>query len=338
MRLRIAGFGRSEIPFDMFDVAREAAEAKRAVKLASLYHRAQDLAWDGREVLGALIAKHGGVHLPPDKRDALSRVFAIIMWGELAAWKISLQLADGLVPLEARMAATGQAHDEARHFYVMYDYLSELGPVPRRLDRPSRAVLDLVLNTDDLVKKLIGMQLMVETLALTIFQVVRESNCEPVLCELLKYYEKDEARHVGLGVQYLPEMLKNESPARAADLIFFQIKIVAWTLAGLRNLEPDIRRIGVDPRAVMFLGKSKQLMANEMLWKEMGIAKPPSREKIEAAIDAVSELMFPQQGRAIGWRKRWQAARAVWKAGGFAVAPANLIPPEIVELDTRSAV
>ena len=29
------------------------------------------------------------------------------------------------------MAATGQAHDEARHFYVMRDYLSEIGPVPK---------------------------------------------------------------------------------------------------------------------------------------------------------------------------------------------------------------
>ena len=54
---------RSQIPFDMFDVERSAAEAKRMQKVGSLYHRGQELAWDGREVLPALIAKHGGIDL-----------------------------------------------------------------------------------------------------------------------------------------------------------------------------------------------------------------------------------------------------------------------------------
>src|SRR6185503_16687918 len=138
-------------------------------------------------------------------------VFGVIMWGELAAWKISAELADHLVPLEGRMAATSQAHDEARHFYVMYDYLRELGEVPKHMDRASRVVLDLTLETKSLPKKLLGMQLMIETLALTIFQAVRESRLEPVLADLLRYYEKDEARHVGLGLQMLPGMIKKMS-------------------------------------------------------------------------------------------------------------------------------
>ena len=157
---------RSQIPFDMFDLERSAAEAKRLHKVGSLYHRGQELAWDGREVLPELIAKHGGIKLGSAERAALSKIFGIIMWGELAAWKISLQLADRLVPLEAKMAATSQAHDEARHFYVMVDYLRALGHEPRQIDRSSRAVLDLVLRTDSMLEKLIGMQLMVETLAL----------------------------------------------------------------------------------------------------------------------------------------------------------------------------
>ncbi len=335
MKLRVAGFGKTEIPFDMFDVAREAREAKRSVKLANLYHKGQDLAWDGREVLSSLLDKHGGIKLASEDAEALSRIFAIILWGELAAWKISLQLADQLEPLEARMAATSQAHDEARHFYVMYDYLSELGQVPTQIDRRSRAVLDLVLNTDDLVKKLIGMQLMIETLALTLFQIVRESRVEPVLSDLLRFYEKDEARHVGLGIQHLPAMLKTAGPLRNADLIAFQLKIVGWSMASLKALEPDLKRIGIDPRTVMFLGKAKQMSANEMLWKEMGIAKPPSRQSIEAGIDAVSEFLFPDEPRT--WRQRFQAARGIFRAGGFQVVPGGLVPKDIDELDTGAA-
>ena len=76
---RVAGFGRSEIPFDMFDLPRAADEARRSRKLASIYHAGQELAWDGKEILPMLLKQHGGIKLPDDKREALSRIFAIIM-------------------------------------------------------------------------------------------------------------------------------------------------------------------------------------------------------------------------------------------------------------------
>src|SRR5215470_12704082 len=100
---------RSQIRFDMFDAPRLADEARRAHKLATLYHRGQELAWDGRAVLAELVAKHGGVAIADGKKAALARIFGVIMWGELAAWKISLQLGDAIVPLEPKMAATSQA-------------------------------------------------------------------------------------------------------------------------------------------------------------------------------------------------------------------------------------
>jgi hypothetical protein len=64
------------------------------------------------------------------------------MWGELAAWKISAQLADELEPLEAKLAATSQVHDEARHFYVMHDYLDALGEKAEPMEFWSQRVLD----------------------------------------------------------------------------------------------------------------------------------------------------------------------------------------------------
>src|SRR6185312_14173231 len=131
------------LPYDMFDLDRSAVDARRYEKVENIYHRGQDLAWSGREVLQALVKKHGGVHVPPEKHDALRAVYGPILWGELAAWKISAQLADRLEPLEAKMAATSQAHDEARHFYVMHDYLKlALGDVPRGMHPHSEKLLD----------------------------------------------------------------------------------------------------------------------------------------------------------------------------------------------------
>src|SRR5687767_13701469 len=136
-----------------------AREARRARRLESIYHVGQDRIWDGREVLADLLQKHGRPAISERERRALSRIFSIIMWGELAAWKISAQLADALVPLEAKMAASSQVHDEARHFYVLHDYLEALGEGSTPLDPWGRRFVELTLGTPDLARKLLGMQL-----------------------------------------------------------------------------------------------------------------------------------------------------------------------------------
>ena len=71
------------------------------------------------------------------------------------------------------------------------------------------------ISFKNLVKKLVGMQLMVEPMAITLFQLVREYQLEPVLCDLLELYERDEARHVALGVLHLPKLLEGMTRAEA---------------------------------------------------------------------------------------------------------------------------
>ena len=104
------------------------AEAQQKfARLERLYHVGQKNNWDGHAVLRDLLAKHGGVKkLPPETKAAIARVFSIILWGELAAWNVSADIAEALEDTEAKMAASGQVFDEARHFYTMRDYLLEL--------------------------------------------------------------------------------------------------------------------------------------------------------------------------------------------------------------------
>src|SRR5438309_1889267 len=111
------------------------ADAKaKYEKLERLYHVGHKQSWDGKQVLGDLIKKHGGIKLDPIRRHALAEIFSTILWGELAAWSISADLALKLEDTEAKMAATSQAFDEARHFYTMRDYLLALGGEVPRLD------------------------------------------------------------------------------------------------------------------------------------------------------------------------------------------------------------
>jgi len=278
----------------MFDIAHSDAEARRARRMESIYHVGQARIWDGRQVLTDLIGKHGKPRVPPDKRRALAKVFAIIMWGELAAWKISAQLADGLVPLEAKLAAASQVHDEARHFYVMHDYLEALGEKPEPMEYFSQRVLEMTLGTDDLLKKLLGMQLTVETIALVIFQRVRELEVEPVLTDLMPYYERDEARHVGLGVQLVPQMMNAASIPRLVEVGLFQLDLLVTTLVALKTIERHLLTLGIDPRSMLGIAFRKQadidalIKAEFPLWPE----DPPVRRIFEG----LCEAFFPSEG------------------------------------------
>jgi hypothetical protein len=278
----------------MFDRDLSAREARRARRMESIYHVGQERIWDGRAVLGELIERHGKPKLKEKERKALTRIFSIIMWGELAAWKISAQLADELVPLEAKLAAASQVHDEARHFYVMHDYLEALGERPPPLDKWSRRVVEMTLGTKDTTKKLLGMQLTIETIALTIFQQVREMEVEPVLTELLPYYERDEARHVGLGTQLVPKLISAMSIPQRIDLAVFQLDLLASSVLSLKSMGPDLLAIGVDPRDVLAIGYKKELEIGAMV-KE---AFPgwPDDPPVNRLFHGLCELLFPSEG------------------------------------------
>ena len=240
--------------------------------LEGIYHKAQEKIWDGRDVLRDLVAKHGIPVLPPDKERALQNIFAVILEGELAAWKISLQLAEKIDDIPARMAATSQAHDEARHFYVMRDYLEYINYTQRPIPKPVSKALNLVLSTDNLAKKLLGMQLMVEPVALTIFQEVKRVSPEPVLAELLGYFERDEARHVALGVNHLPKVVKDLNTIQISSLVLWQMRIFMLELHGLKELKNDFEILGLDIENLFLLAEQKQLAALKDFVTQIGIS------------------------------------------------------------------
>jgi len=242
--------GRREFPpYRLLEKGELGLSQERFKKLERIYHSAQKQAWDGRSVLAELKAKHGGIApLPQEQKDAIGRIFTIILWGELAAWVVSAELADQIDDVEAKMAATSQAFDEARHFYVMRDYLLELGGEIPELDGFAKTILADLLATENLLHKIVGMQLMVESVALSLFRMVGDGVQEPVLRDLMAYYQRDEARHVGLGTQYLPEMLGRLTPREAVALQLFQWKIMTLLSFGTHYLKDSFRALGLDWR------------------------------------------------------------------------------------------
>lgn len=248
-------------PYDVLDGwALRAADATH--RLERLYHQTQAKSWDPRQVLDELVARHGGVHVPPEKREAIGHVFTVILWGELAAWNIAADLARTLPDVDAKMAATGQVFDEARHFNVLRDYFERARiPLPP-LNPFGRRVLLRILETGSVLEKLYGMQLLVETLALAIFKRVAASRIEPVLSDLLEYIERDESRHVALGVLYLPKLLRKTTALERAHNWAFNMELFLLTVAGGEILDPHFAALGIDHRE---LGATAQRLHTQVL-------------------------------------------------------------------------
>jgi len=140
--------------------------------------------------------------------------------------------------------------DEARHVEVFAKYLNEkLGGM-----YPVNAHLGLLI--DDIIQDsrwdmtYLGMQIMVEGLALAAFGYMHELTGEPLLKKLLRYVMSDEARHVAFGVLSLKEVYDGMSDAEIKDRQEFAFE--ASIRMRDRFLQQEVwERMGVNPRDVV---------------------------------------------------------------------------------------
>ena len=140
-----------------------------------------------------------------------------------------------------RWPPPARSFDEARHFSVLRDYFSRAKITVPPMNPFGRRVLVKILETHSVLEKLYGMQLLVENLALAIFKQVAASGIEPVLSELLEYVERDESRHVALGVLYLPKLLAKASAAEHAHNWMFNMELFLLTIGGGQLLESALQ-------------------------------------------------------------------------------------------------
>jgi len=239
--------------------------------LEKIYHKGQDLSWVGKDINERNADVYGMTQLTQEQLEAIGEIFTVILWGELAAWDTSNSLSLKISSIGAKMAATSQAHDEARHFFAFRDYLRKNDIAIGRPNAPTESLLNNVIDAECVGKKLLGMQLMIEPVAITIFRFVRSSNVDPILSELLKLVERDEARHIALGVKYLPSVISSMSFPQKVSLMLFQIKILSLEVDGLRCLEESFNKLGIDSNQVYSYAESKQIAALEELASELGI-------------------------------------------------------------------
>lgn len=285
----------NKIPYDLIIDQEDEITRKREERLERLYHTGQEKIWDGRHTLSEIVKKHGSVTLSEEKKRSLGKIFSLILWGEYSAWTISLQLAAEIREIGPRMAATSQAHDEARHFYVFRDYLKLLGPLPLLLPKSSENVINAVIKAPTLPKKLLGMQLMVEPVALTLFQLICDAQTEPILCDILEPISRDESRHMALGILHLPKLTESLLPNQLASLWLWQANLIMIEMTALRDMRDDMLVLGIDPDAALKTGIKRQMEALQEMIDASGSKIPivPAVKHLISARQFYDKIRFP---------------------------------------------
>ncbi len=174
------------------------------------------------------------------------------MHGEQGALICTAKIVETVPWIDAKYYAATQVMDEARHVEVFSRYLREkMGG-----EYPVNAHLGLLL--DDIVADsrwdmtYLGMQIMVEGLALAAFGFMHQFTQEPLLKKLLRYVMSDEARHVAFGVLSLQEIYREMTLAEIRERQEFAFE--AAVRMRDRFLQQEVwERMGIPPKEAIEL-------------------------------------------------------------------------------------
>ncbi len=135
------------------------------------------------------------------------------MHGEQGALICTAKIVETVPWIDAKYYAATQVMDEARHVEVFAKYLDTKLSGYYPLNTHLGLLLQDIVEDSRWDMTYLGMQIMVEGLALAAFGFMHMMTTEPLLKQLLRYVMSDEARHVAFGVLSLQEYYSELSDA-----------------------------------------------------------------------------------------------------------------------------
>jgi len=278
-------------------------------RIKKLYELGKELNWNGSidldwskglkkgepPIKAELIARMEGplAALPEEERLEYMRhdqawALSQFLHGEQGAMLVASQLVSCAPTYQAKLYAASQTFDEARHVEVFAKYLQQIHGLEYPINKNLKSLIDKILSDERWDLKFIGMQIIIEGLALAAFQTTKEtSNC-PLLRQLVHYVIRDEARHVTFGVNYLQEFLQTLSEEEVEDRAMFAYEAVVVMRARIINTELPARWFNMSEEAIleMVVNDETQDMFNNMLFSRV----MPNLKKIGLLTDKVMPL------------------------------------------------
>ncbi|MFT7611031.1 MAG: hypothetical protein ACI9MX_004124, partial [Candidatus Aldehydirespiratoraceae bacterium] len=169
------------------------------------------------DVSGTALAKWGDKEYLELGIEMQNHLLSQFMHGEQGALLCTAKIVETVPWIDAKYYAATQVVDEARHVEVFSRYLDEKLEGNYPINAHLRMLLDDIINDSRWDMTYLGMQIMVEGLALAAFGMLHSTTNEPLLKKLLRYVMSDEARHVAFGVLSLEEYYQELSTAELRE-------------------------------------------------------------------------------------------------------------------------
>lgn len=240
------------------------------LRLVNLYEKAKAAQWN------AMTDVDWGIEVDPEHVDDLSRqalqleespfrsldergqrelawesqawTISQFLHGEQGALLATAKIVETVPDIDAKHYAATQVMDEARHVEVYDRYLSEKIERSYPINPHLQALLRDLLSDPRWDMTYLGMQVMVESLAMAAFGFIHQTTEEPLLREITRRVMTDEARHVAFGVLSLENLYADMPEAERRDREEFVCE--AASLMRDRLLMQEVwERLGFDAQA-----------------------------------------------------------------------------------------
>jgi hypothetical protein len=145
------------------------------------------------------------------RHEAVTWQLCQFLHGEQGALLATAQIVDSVPWFEGKQYAATQVMDEARHVEVFRRFVQEKLGNEYEVNPELKTLLDQILTDSRWDMKFLGMQIIVEGLALAAFGTIRDTATNPLLRDMTAAVMEDEARHVAFGVLSLREFYEDLS-------------------------------------------------------------------------------------------------------------------------------
>ena len=153
-----------------------------------------------------------------DRRNLQAHTLSQFLHGEQGALMATARIVQTVPSYEAKFYAATQVMDEARHVETYARLLHDKLELAYPITAPLAKLLEQTLTDRRWDMTYLGMQILIEGLALAAFQRIRDTSSSPLFGAVNAYVMQDEARHVAFGRlalrDYYPQLTDAERDER----------------------------------------------------------------------------------------------------------------------------
>jgi P-aminobenzoate N-oxygenase AurF len=235
---------------------------------------------------------------PPRKLDARETelmnvhmnawMLSQFLHGEQGALVATAKIVQAAPLEEAKWYAANQVADEARHVEVYHRYLTEKLGVSYEVNPHLQRLLDEIVSDSRWDMTYLGMQIMVEGLALAAFGLMKvQMPDEPLIQDITTRIMGDESRHVAFGVLSLEGLYRDMTASELREREDFIIE-ATYLMRDRLLMEQVYERLGFDVKLWVqwamqtpFMKGFRQMLFSKIVpnLRRLGLLTPRVREE-----------------------------------------------------------